>query len=283
MGNKSSRNRNQKHNRNSRRRTYYHNGSTFNNRFNDFLQYFYSKEREHTSDLCFGLTLEIDRIQDDRSERYILPLEAKPQHVFLNVKSYLFEKVYEVNDVELVQIIQLWLDYFPTKNIQFEYNKKTLDPIKSIFINHPFSLITGKYQPLIAAIIDYDELRCFNSYHKYQIKELDGELFLSINIWDFIHSGKIAYSLTEKMSKYIIKHQKYLSLSHLTVRELYSIIFLDLLPCPIKIEYLCWYEKLACVITNGLEKQDRLTSWNKFLTRGIYDPRLFLLIFAFAN
>lgn len=252
---------------------------------NDLARYLLSKEII-TSSLSFRLFLKGDDFITYRNDRGKICLhfnQAKPGCVFLCIEGFRFYEVYEVNSEELIQIIQLWLDHSPTRNISFQYGKETLNSIWPCPEKHLFSLLRGEYRPLIAAIIDYDEFQ--HNLKTYRIKELDGELFLLFNILDFVipYIGKIAYNLTEKMSKYIIKHQKYLYLSHLTVRELYSIIFLDLLPCPIKIEYLCWYEILACVITNGLAKQVPPTSWTKFLTQGIYDPRLFLLIFAFAN
>ena len=262
---------------------YVQNSSTFDEYKNDMKIYEKIEKKQSQYEICyFQLEETAEPIPPNRQEIWWPSLEPRPGNVFLSIITKWMCKIYEVNLKELAEILPAWMDMLlaEQRDIMFYYPSGLIENFTSTR-PHPFSLIKGKYEKLFMAIINYDNLKLNRILKSYHFKEFNGQYAVSVHgQYDLFRRKK---DIQNKLINYINQNHESVFLCNPSIKVFRRLIFNNLFDYPVKYNYDQWYIVLFHIITLGLANKEQQTPWNKFLTKGLYDPRLFLLISAFAS
>lgn len=245
------------------------NNSTFSKYKDDIKEYQTSEYAKSQRELICWFHFEHPReYQTSLSPSF----KIKPDCLILYMHVSDFRRRYEVNLEEVSEIISTWMDILLiTGSVYFIYYVGIINDFQ-LNKPHPFSQIKGKYTDIFAAIIDYDNL-----YWKYRdalilhrVEQFNGRYLVSVPFSDIAPEAE----LDDKITDHITKHQKSLFLHEPSLDVMYYMVFHNPFNFPIKFK-----NNLCEIITAGLANSNN--PWSNFLTRGLYDPRLFLIIYAF--
>lgn len=214
---------------------------------------------------------------------------------------------YEIYKEQLAELIDAWVTYLSTerfqnlgKNIKVEYNNEMLRNIKSAiyYIDWSYDYNQNKipydHDP-ISIDVEGPNKKMFEAMFKHMpqgngaIEVINGKRYVAV---DAVMHKTHYYSLMKKMQEKresvfnsrMRDFKDMLYIFDINKRNLWYLIMNDHELSDLPFSLTCQHCVFTYLITHGLDSSAiGRRRWYEFLTRGIYDPRLLIIIYRFAE